>query len=256
MRVVPAAVRMGAAMLAAMLAAGLACGAAERPPAGQGTDVPGVVELVAVGPGARGMNRNCSATGFLINAQGYLLTAAHAVEEARQCLAGSPEARILARPSTPNPRLAQAVSCDVIAVDETHDLAVLKTSRPLPAAAETGEPNFLFLSPQPAEAGTPVEVSGHPTFAWQPRTQTGRVVRRERLRLFENNPNPSDALVLDIELHKGNSGSPVVRLSDGAVIGIVERQDALDAGWSVAVSVRYAIELLTHAGIRWSTPPK
>jgi S1-C subfamily serine protease len=240
----------------AIAALALACQAAEGPPATEAPYIPGVVELVAVGPATGSMNRNCSATGFLINAQGYLLTAAHAVEEARRCLAASPAGKILARPSAPDSNLAPAVSCDVVAVDETHDLAVLKTERPLPVAAGVGGRDFLFLSAQAAEAGTPVAVSGHPEFAWQPRTQTGRVVSRERLRLFKGNPNLSDALVLDIGLHKGNSGSPVVRLADGAVIGIVEREYALHPGWSVAVSARYAIELLTQAGIRWHTAPK
>lgn len=247
-----AAVRVGLAI--AVLA--VVCRAAAGPPAAKAPYIPGVVELVAVGPAAGSMNHNCSATGFLINAQGYLLTAAHAVQEARRCLAASPAGKILARASAPGSKLAPAVACDVIAVDETHDLAVLKTERPLPIAAVAGRRNFLLLSTQAAQGGTPVAVSGHPHFAWQPRTQTGRVVRRERLRLFENNPAFSDALVLDIELHRGSSGSPVVRLPEGAVIGIVERQYVLHPGWSVAVSVRYATELLRRAGVAWHASPQ
>lgn len=253
MRESPRATMLVAAMIVAAGLAGWPAksrSASELPlPAG----IPGVVELVAVGPAAQGMNRDCSATGFLVNAEGTILTAAHAVDEARQCLAGSPAAKILARRSTPDPNVAEAVSCDVVAVDETHDLAVLKAQRPLQPVAES---NFLLLSPQAADPGTAVAVSGHPTFAWQPRVQIGQVVRRERLPLFGENRERSDVLVLNIELHKGNSGSPVVRLADGAVVGIVERKDALRPAWSVAVEVRYAIELLDGAGVRWHSSSK
>jgi S1-C subfamily serine protease len=81
-----------------------------------------VVQLLAVGPGAGDKNRECSATGFFINAAGYILTNAHVVEEARDCLSGSAEAKIVAKFGGSDSQ-AEAVSCDLVGTDEAHDLA-------------------------------------------------------------------------------------------------------------------------------------
>src|SRR5574337_27761 len=82
--------------------------------------VEAVVQLLAVGPGGRGRNLECSATGFLINDAGYLMTNAHVVEDARRCLKGSPGGKIVARLPASTSETAGAVACDLVGVDEVH----------------------------------------------------------------------------------------------------------------------------------------
>ncbi len=90
-----------------------------------------VVQLLAVGPSAQERNRECSATGFLINEEGYILTNAHVVQDAQRCLAASPKSKIMAKVSGEDSQVARAVSCDSVGIDEVHDLAVVKMERPL-----------------------------------------------------------------------------------------------------------------------------
>jgi len=206
-----------------------------------------IVQLLAVGPGAGEKKEECAATGFLVNEDGYILTNAHVVDDARRCLAASPGGKIVAKYGRPTSRAAQAVSCDVVAVDEDHDLAILKTEAPLPS--EAGE-SSLALSASAVPDGTRVAVTGHPAFTWQPQTFHGMVVGRAAVALNDRSNRQSDVLVVDIDLQRGASGSPVY-LESGAVVGIVERKRPGQPAQTVAVPIGYAIRLLDLHGIRW-----
>jgi S1-C subfamily serine protease len=210
-----------------------------------------VVELVAIGPGPSDQTSVCSGTGFLVNGDGYLVTSAHVVAEAQRCLAGSAGAKILARPLSPPPRVSLAGACEVAALDQVHDLAVLKLSRPLGKEDSSATGAFVSLYPGDTEPGTSIGVRGHPSLAWQARIQEGHVTLVERLPLSETSAELSQVLVLDIALEKGASGSPVYRLADGAVVGVVEQRDALRPDWTVAASIDDAIDLLERYQIRW-----
>jgi Trypsin-like peptidase domain len=218
-----------------------------------------VVELIALGPGEHGKNRECQATGFLVNEDGYLLTSAHVVDEARDCLAGAPPERILAKPLTADPSAAGAVPCQLVGLDELHDLALLKTLRPLfqdrPEATNgvtlQAKGIFLRLDVAPLEDGTAVGVAGHPNFAWHAETKSGRFVGRGSAALLDGNSQKSEVLYLDIPLLKGSSGSPVYRMSDGSVVGIIERKDLRHPGRTITVPIRYAVELLDRIGVKW-----
>lgn len=236
-------------------AAGLVLSAAQAPRGASKTAPPddrvlrAVVQLVAVGPGEEGQNRECSATGFLIDEEGFLITNAHVVEDANRCLEKAPGAMILAKPATADSRVARAVPCEVVEIDEAHDVALLKTACPF--LSEPGErPPFAPLEVHAVAEGTAVMVSGHPEFSWQPVTQTGRIVRVGQAHLAGEDAARSDALELDIPLRLGNSGSPVYR-SDGGVIAVVDQRDPLRPSHSVAVSIRYAIALADRHGARW-----
>jgi serine protease Do len=211
-----------------------------------------VVQLLAVGPGAEDKNRECAATGFVVNEEGYLLTNAHVVADARRCLAASPGTKIMAKLARPGTRAATAVSCDVVAVDDLHDLALLKTER----ALEGEGPAYARLDPVEVAEGTPVAVTGHPAFAWRPTTQKGRVIRRGVLGLSEKSGEKSDVIVLDIPLERGASGSPVFQPAGGGVVGIIERQNPARPAETVAVPIRYAIELVDRHGVRWHSAPR
>jgi S1-C subfamily serine protease len=211
-----------------------------------------VVELVAVGPANQDQNQECSATGFLINEDGYLITNWHVVEAAKGCLEKAPGAKILAKLAVTSSRTAQAVPCDVIALDIPNDLALLKAERPL-LANPGGKPPYAMLDAHAVAVGTAVRVTGYPVFSWQPVTQAGRVTAVGRTRLEEIDyplPAASDALVVDIHLRPGNSGSPVYR-PGGGVIAVVDKRDPLRPAYSVAVAIHYAIELAERHGVRW-----
>lgn len=211
-----------------------------------------VVQLLAIGPGQQGTNRECAATGFLVNEEGYILTNAHVVEDARRCLAGSPGTKIVAKLARPGARTATAVSCDLVGLDDVRDLAALRTERPLPAE---GQSSFVQLNPAAEVAeGTSVAVTGHPAFAWRPTTQKGKVIRRGTLELSERSAEKSEVIILDIPLGRGASGSPVY-LESGRVVGIVERQNPSRPSETVAVPIRYAVELLDRLRVRWQAAP-
>jgi serine protease Do len=205
------------------------------------------VQLLAIGPGAGEKKQECAATGFLVNAEGYILTNAHVVDDARRCLASSPGAKTVAKFGPGDGRTVQAVACDVVAMDVDHDLAILKTEAPLPPEARGA---FLRLDDTPVPDGARVTVTGHPSFTWQPKTYGGRVIGREALALNDRSNRQSDVLIVNVPLQRGASGSPVY-LESGGVVGIVERQRPSRREDTVAVPVGYAIRLLDLHGIRW-----
>jgi S1-C subfamily serine protease len=219
-----------------------------------------VVQLVAVGPAGHGNEQECSATGFFVNAEGALLTNAHVVEEARRCLAGAPDAKILAKFVGPDPGLAEGASCDVVGIDESHDLAVLRTERP-PGVAEPPDlvretPRalgvyYLLLDQGEVLVGTRVNVTGHTGRTWQAVTVSGRVAARKPMILLGSNAESTEVLVLDIPLKRGASGSPVY-LEGNRVVGVVTETDPQNPGRTVAVSSRYAVRLLDRLHVSHS----
>lgn len=208
--------------------------------------LPGVVELLAVGPGKNSRNRECAATGFLVNQDGYLVTNAHVVEDLQQCLSGVSDGRILAKLPAPGETVARGFACDVVGIDEVHDLAVLRMIGPLASTTRT----FSYLDVQEPPVGTAVSVSGHPEFAWQPLTQFGQVVRWAALRLGQKSAQTTRVFVVNIALRPGNSGSPVY-LKSGGVVGVVVQSDGTRRNLSVAISTQHVVELLGSYGVEW-----
>jgi serine protease Do len=202
------------------------------------------VQLLAVGPGRGDQNQACQATGFFVNEAGYILTNAHVVEDARRCLAGSPEGEIVAKLAAPDQHAASAVSCEVIALDDEHDLALLKTERPPPQGKDYP---FARLSGNPVSEGAEVRVLGHPEFSWQAKQLSGRVLRVARPARAEGG---TETLVFDVRLEVGSSGSPVF-LPSGEVAGVVVGRDTQNASYSVAIAIRHAIALLDRHAVRW-----
>jgi S1-C subfamily serine protease len=214
----------------------------------QATAAEAVVQLLAVGPGTGDKNRECSATGFFINAAGYILTNAHVVDEARHCLAGSVEGKIVAKFESTGPQ-AEAISCEVVAMDETHDLAILKLDRP---RADRGRQDSAALDTNDTSTGTAVAVTGHSASSWQRTTQKGKVIGHVTLALDESRTEKTKVLILNIPLQRGASGSPVY-LESGAVIGVVSRQNPSRPAETVAVPISHAVDLLNPLGVRWTS---
>lgn len=223
-----------------------------------------VVQLLAVGPGSAGRNQECSATGFLVNDEGFILTNAHVVKKAEGCLAKTPDSKIVAKFARPAgsqadaaPHLefaASSVSCELVGVDEVHDLAVLKTERPPGILANPQAPG-VFVNSTEVPAGATVAVTGHPAFAWDSVTQSAHIFGRKNLRLSERSAEKTEVLVLDIPLRGGSSGSPIY-LELGGVVGVVEGHDPSSALRTVAVPIRFAIDLLNRLAVKWNAAPE
>jgi S1-C subfamily serine protease len=225
-----------------------------------------VVQLLAVGPSGKGQNQECAGTGFLVNEEGYILTNAHVVEKGRECLAQSPGTKILARLAVeggvhsnahardghkPGAENAPAIECDLVAVDDLHDLALMKLDHPPRAGDEMVAIPYARLDSADIPDGTRVRVTGHPTFTWVAQTQGGEIIGRRSLALFEGSAEQSEMLVLNFALKYGNSGSPVYRDASGGVLGIVERMNTAMEWQTLAVPIRYAIDLLNKQGVKW-----
>ena len=209
-----------------------------------------VVELLAVGPGPAGASRECNATGFLVNDEGYLLTNAHVVDTFRKCREADGDNEILAKLAGPLNKTAAAAVCDVIAVDEVHDLAILRAEvspgrLPQPLRA------FVSLDGREVDAGSRVKVTGHTGSAWQAVTQSGRILREGTMQFAENNSEKTSTLIVNIPLELGASGSPVYDPETGGVIGIIEGRDVREPASSIAVPIRNVILLLDRFHVPW-----
>jgi len=209
----------------------------------------GVVELVAVGPGERARNRACAATGFVVNEDGYLVTNAHVVKDLQGCLSKNPGGKILAKFPAPQESFARGLPCEVVAVEEVHDLAVLKLTVPLPAGAPAS-PSYECLDAREVPEGTAITVAGHPEFAWRPHTQAGQVVWSGTYQLDEKSAATTEVIGINVPLRPGNSGSPVY-LESGGVAGVVVSRDETQRGQSVAIAIRYVTDVLDRYSVKW-----
>ncbi len=203
-----------------------------------------VVELLAVGVGPAGASRVCSATGFVVDRAGYLLTNAHVVRTLRRCRGVTGKGRILARFAAT--LQAPATNCRVIALDDAHDLAILRLGG-LPQSIR-----FARLDPRPPGPRTRVLVAGHSGQAWKTLAFSGEILSGQQTSAVGRSAN--DALILNIPLRTGASGSPVFDAATGGVVGIIESRESLIPPRAVAIPIRAAIEFLDQHHIRWRAP--
>ncbi len=237
-------------------------GIQEPPPAPASPATRAVVQLLAIGPGTHGNDQKCSGSGFLVNEQGAILTNAHVVYEARKCTGAGEHAKLTAKLPNAIGNTAPAVSCEVLGLDDAHDLGVLRAERPLPGTPSGGRYEFLLLDVSEITEGIPVWVAGHPLFAWRPVAQSGKFIRRDRIALWGPRGDPVEVLILSIPLQPGSSGSPVFFQDRSGVIGIVEgqalRQPAKEGQSSetIAIPVRDAVRLLNRTSVPWHPAPK
>jgi S1-C subfamily serine protease len=261
--------RSRAASLAALLtcfAGSLAVAAAVQDAADSASSSSAVCPIVYQldqSPSSRGYHYSFFGNGFFINEQGYLLTAAHVLETFRD---GGQPYILVSRRNGP-PILLQA---SIIAVDSEHDVAILRAaSNPFDSKYKV---TFLLLSSDPASPGQAVlAVSLHPpkqqsahTFE-VPREDrfSGEVLSYESTKLDKSSP-AAEVFLLSHPVNLGQSGSPVLALDSGAVVGLVEGRWLRPTGLAIAkssgaatntpgaaVPIRYAITLLERQSISW-----
>jgi S1-C subfamily serine protease len=163
--------------------------------------------------------RKGSGTAFVVSSDGYLLTCAHVVRNAtdiKVTLGG------------------QTTPCDVLALDNAHDLAVLRIARKDLPVLPLADSEAVELAEEVRAIGFPLSDVLGSSLKVTRGSVAGIVVQR-RGKVFQ----------IDAAVNPGNSGGPLVD-ARGSVIGVVNAQlvgyDISKVGF--AVPVNYAKSLL------------
>jgi hypothetical protein len=213
-------------------------------------------------PSDRGFHYLFYGNGFFINDKGYLLTAAHVLNQ----LSDAPPYVVLRLPMAP-PRMLKAA---VIAIDRDHDVALLRvTPNPFEGKYQV---RFLSLAVErPSTSRDVLAAALRPSRLKDPHTfdafsedrPAGHVLAYEFSQLDKGRPD-TELLLFGHEVLLGDSGAPVVTAESQAVVGLVEgrwlRANAASlatgstpaaGGVGAAVPVHYAISLLQQHGVAW-----
>ena len=138
-------------------------------------------------------------TGFVLSADGYIVTNNHVVEGATDITVDFAD--------------RSSVPATVVAADATADLAVLKVNRadlvPLPLGSSTA----LQVGDELVAIGNALDLSGEPTVT------TGIVSATGRSLTEPNGTRLVNLIQTDTAINPGNSGGPLLNMS-GEVVGI------------------------------------
>ena len=220
-----------------------------------------VVYPVDENPGERGYQFIFYGNAFFVNADGYLLTAAHVLHSFGD---GGQPYILVGRAEAP-PRM---VKVDVVVVDLEHDVAVLRAT-PNPFRGNY-RVRILPLHGDGPARGQDVLVAALRPSRRRPHTFEAELQDRSEARVLEYASSQLEKGLGDTELflfsHEvilGQSGAPVLSADGREVVGFVEGQwlhpvasmaAAMEPGASTvgaAVPIRYAIAVLKGKGIAW-----
>ena len=160
-----------------------------------------------------------SGTGFVLNEDGYIATAAHVIDDARRVRVALGE--------------ADPIPAEIVGKDLSTDLAVVKV-----------DPNEAELTPVPlgdseaVQVGDPVVAIGNP-FGYEHTVTTGIVSAIGRSIQAPNEFSIDDAIQTDAAINPGNSGGPLLD-ARGRVIGI-NSQIATDGGSQGFQGIGFAV---------------
>jgi S1-C subfamily serine protease len=220
-----------------------------------------VVYPVDETPGAHGYQFIFYGNAFFVNADGYLLTAAHVLHSFGD--GGQPYV-LLARAEAP----PQMVKVEVVAVEKEHDVAILRaTPNPFRGGYRV---RVLALHGDGPARGQDVFVAAMRPSRRRPSTFEAELQDRADARVLDyassqldKGSGDTDLFLFSHEVILGQSGAPVLSASGLDVVGFVEGQwlhpmasmvAATGSGASTvgaAVPIRYAIAVLKEKGIAW-----
>lgn len=170
-------------------------------------------------------------TGFLLNQDGYFLTAAHVVENLNDGEIGMDLKNLPHRVTyqislwgnKPNLPINTAAVLTVIEKDQFHDIALCKVEglRNVPNGRDL-YPTFRVSSKEPP-VGSFISVIGFPLGTMTPTTQFGTIAALHNQNpARQDQPSQNDQLIQVAVLgNKGNSGSPVIDVDTGEVVGMI-----------------------------------
>jgi serine protease Do len=169
------------------------------------------------------VNMQVVGTAFLVTSDGYFVTAAHVLQQYKPKSAQM-TVGIRQRSGDISGRWF-----DVIEKDEAHDLALCKAVPFLKFAENKDNPGTeqpvasLHVSSAHPITGEFIAIAGFPLGSWSPAIQFGTVAATTT-----TNPNAGrvpagqrELLQIGASGNMGNSGSPVVELDTGEVIGVI-----------------------------------
>jgi outer membrane biosynthesis protein TonB len=234
----------------------------------QGTDqqlsaaVCPIVYPVDESPSARGYHYIFYGNGFFINREGYLITAAHVLNQ----LHDSQPYVLLQLPMAP-PRLVKA---NVILVDNDHDVALLQaTPNPFEGKFRVDFMRLATYRPEVSEdvladAMRPSRLRNPYSFdVLREDRSPGEVMDYRFTQLDKGRPD-TELFLFTHDILLGDSGAPVISTKSQEVVGLVEgrwlhggpiaQANAMHvqaAALGAVIPIHYAISLLAQKGISW-----
>lgn len=205
---------------------------------------PGVVEVLSTFTDVRQQDffgpssgsAQALGSGFVVSADGYILTNAHVVNDKGQT-ATSVTVIFKGQGDTKTER----VTARIVGVDNTSDIAVLKVD---PAKAPTLVPLKLGDSSK-VVVGEPVVAIGNP-LGFDFSLTSGIVSATSRNLQSPNGATIANGIQTDAAINSGNSGGPLID-SSGSVIGVNEQiasTTGANSGLGFAVPINTAIDVM------------
>lgn len=173
-------------------------------------------EVTQTGPFG-GVSGTAAGTGWVLSADGYIVTNAHVVAEG----------------DTPVVTFADGTSepATIVAADETRDLAVLEVDRDDLAPLAVGDSDELELGDPLIAIGYALDLNGEPSVT------SGILSAKERSIATDSSTQLIDLLQTDAAINPGNSGGPLLN-SEGEVVGIntAIAGEAQNIGFAIAIT--------------------
>ena len=144
-----------------------------------------------------------SGTGFIISADGYILTNNHVIEDARK---GGYDVSVLMYDGT-------EYTADIVGYDKENDVAVLKIDASGLTPVALGSDEDIVVGREIYPVGNPL---GELNFTMT----TGIISATDRVITTDANSVPISMFQIDAAVNSGNSGGPVYN-AEGKVIGVV-----------------------------------
>jgi S1-C subfamily serine protease len=196
---------------------------------------------------------NVIGSAFLINADGYFVTAAHVLQPYQQI---SVLTVVMKQRDTD---VASGVHFDVVDSDPQHDLALCKASPFMVREPDRANPkqtmfpiSTLDVSSETVQTGQFVAIVGFPLHSWDATVQFGNIAATRTV-----NPNVlsmGGLIQISAPGNAGDSGGPVISLRTGKVIGVIVET----FGVPTLVPERSRLEsfptVLQNPGIMLATP--
>ncbi|EGV30825.1 peptidase S1 and S6 chymotrypsin/Hap [Thiorhodococcus drewsii AZ1] len=195
-------------------------------------------------------------TAFLVHGSGYLLTAAHLVSKPEGLLVVATASGDEYQPMTFD--RVSAIPVSVVQQDIAHDVALLKMEQDI----SIGVPDDFLGSGANVRSGASLMSLGY-SFGHEQLHTALSVSSFASAKI--RSPNDTQLILFDTMVQDGDTGGPLIHVTDGHIVGIVsgrfepaevvrgsadwERRPARDTNISYAVDIDYGVALMRAEGL-------